>query len=342
MIGSRAAPPSSWRAQDIDFPGLAAVARVETYRKVPPGEPEPAIVRWFLLSTRLSAERLLAVARTHWTIENQLHWVLDVAFDEDRARSRKDHAPQNLALHPEARPQSPPDITPPRDRSRARSSEPDGTTPSSSLSAICDSPAPAGEDLRLLGPPRRGRRVVAAEPLAMRCQALDGGDQQLSARDAPPHEASFRSGRPVVGVDGTAGRESRGLDARRSCRASLLLGVVTSADLYQASSRNSLSGRAQSSARLSVSHVAGNRRTLIRAARIAAAARSAGRAAGPLRAPCHASTAPSRPARPASIAPSVEVAHLPRALRHRKHGGRRELSPWLQPPKSSTPSPRRS
>lgn len=84
-------------ARGMDFPGLVAVARVETYRKTA-GEPEPVIVRWYLLSTHLSAERVLAVARTHWSIENQLHWVLDVAFDEDRARSRKDNAPQNLAL----------------------------------------------------------------------------------------------------------------------------------------------------------------------------------------------------------------------------------------------------
>ena len=41
---------------------------------------------------------MLEVARTHWTIENQLHWVLDVALAEDAARSRKDNAPQNLAL----------------------------------------------------------------------------------------------------------------------------------------------------------------------------------------------------------------------------------------------------
>jgi len=84
-------------AKDIDFPGLAAVARVVTYRKLA-GEPEPVSVRWFLLSTLLSATRMLEVARAHWGIENQLHWVLDVAFDEDAARSRKDNAPQNLAL----------------------------------------------------------------------------------------------------------------------------------------------------------------------------------------------------------------------------------------------------
>jgi len=84
-------------AKDIDFPGLAAIARVETYRTAA-GEPEPVIVRWFLLSTLLTAERMLEVARTHWTIENQLHWVLDVALAEDASRSRKDNAPQNLAL----------------------------------------------------------------------------------------------------------------------------------------------------------------------------------------------------------------------------------------------------
>jgi len=81
----------------IDFPGIAAVARVETHRQTE-NEAEPAIVRWFLLSTVLPPGRMLEIARTHWTIENQLHWVLDVDLAEDAARSRKEHAPQNLAL----------------------------------------------------------------------------------------------------------------------------------------------------------------------------------------------------------------------------------------------------
>jgi predicted transposase YbfD/YdcC len=84
-------------AEEMDFPKLAAVARVETRLK-DVGGAELVIVRWFLLSTKLSAKRMLEVARTHWTIENQLHWVLDVAFGEDAARSRKDNAPQNIAL----------------------------------------------------------------------------------------------------------------------------------------------------------------------------------------------------------------------------------------------------
>ncbi|WP_084582672.1 ISAs1 family transposase [Sphingomonas azotifigens] len=84
-------------ASGIDFPGIAAVAKVETHRHTTAGA-EPPIVRWFLLSTHLTPERMLDVARSHWTIENQLHWVLDVALAEDAARSRLDHAPQNIAL----------------------------------------------------------------------------------------------------------------------------------------------------------------------------------------------------------------------------------------------------
>ena len=84
-------------AEGIDFPGLAAVARVETHRKAN-GAPEPVIVRYFLLSKAFSPERMLVIARTHWGIENQLHWVLDVDLGEDAARSRKDNVPQNLAL----------------------------------------------------------------------------------------------------------------------------------------------------------------------------------------------------------------------------------------------------
>jgi predicted transposase YbfD/YdcC len=84
-------------ARGIDFPGIAAVAKVETHRKTA-GEPDMVITRWFLLSCVVSPERMLEIARTHWTIENQLHWVLDVDLAEDAARSRKDHAPQNLAL----------------------------------------------------------------------------------------------------------------------------------------------------------------------------------------------------------------------------------------------------
>jgi predicted transposase YbfD/YdcC len=82
---------------DLRFPGAVAFGRVESHR-TPEGAPHETLVRYFILSTRLSPEQMLDVARTHWSIENQLHWVLDVRLAEDAARSRKDNAPQNLAL----------------------------------------------------------------------------------------------------------------------------------------------------------------------------------------------------------------------------------------------------
>jgi len=76
-----------------DFPGLAAVARVTGRR----GADKPA-TRVFLLSRRFAPDRLLQIVRAHWDIENGQHWTLDVVFDEDGARNRKDNGPANLAV----------------------------------------------------------------------------------------------------------------------------------------------------------------------------------------------------------------------------------------------------
>jgi Transposase DDE domain len=46
----------------------------------------------------LDAQAFAAAVRAHWGIENGVHWVLDAAYDEDRARNRKDHGPENLAI----------------------------------------------------------------------------------------------------------------------------------------------------------------------------------------------------------------------------------------------------
>lgn len=54
--------------------------------------------RYYLSSLSLKAQELAHIVRGHWTIENQLHWVLDVQFDEDDSRIRKDNAPENLAI----------------------------------------------------------------------------------------------------------------------------------------------------------------------------------------------------------------------------------------------------
>lgn len=84
-------------AETHDFPGIRAIAKVDSMRKVE-GKPDETKTRYFLLSQAFPADRLLHIVRSHWTIENQLHWVLDVVFDEDGARNRKDNGPQNIAL----------------------------------------------------------------------------------------------------------------------------------------------------------------------------------------------------------------------------------------------------
>jgi len=54
--------------------------------------------RYFISSLNASAQRCLAICRDHWQIENDLHWVLDVAFAQDHNRVHKDFAPQNWAV----------------------------------------------------------------------------------------------------------------------------------------------------------------------------------------------------------------------------------------------------
>ncbi len=58
----------------------------------------PPVTRYFMSSLNLDPARLLAITKGHWTIENNLHWVLDVQLNEDGSRARKDHAPANTAI----------------------------------------------------------------------------------------------------------------------------------------------------------------------------------------------------------------------------------------------------
>lgn len=80
-------------AEKHHFPGLKAVARITSKRGS-----DKTVQRYFLLTRCYTPAELLRIAREHWGIENVLHWTLDVVLDEDQARSRKDHAPANLAV----------------------------------------------------------------------------------------------------------------------------------------------------------------------------------------------------------------------------------------------------
>ena len=88
-------------AGEPKFPGLATLACVEATRTETSGAANGKTTRstrYYLSSAKLTPETLARAVRGHWAIENSLHWVLDVTFDEDRARNRRDHGPENLAI----------------------------------------------------------------------------------------------------------------------------------------------------------------------------------------------------------------------------------------------------
>jgi predicted transposase YbfD/YdcC len=88
----------SWLDQPIrqHWPKLTGVGMVERTREI---SGKCSIERAFYIGSKgiVDAESFAHAARTHWGIENRLHWVLDVTFREDDCRVRKDHAPQNLS-----------------------------------------------------------------------------------------------------------------------------------------------------------------------------------------------------------------------------------------------------
>ncbi len=54
--------------------------------------------RYFISSLPAHAEKLAGAIRSHWAIENSLHWVMDMVFRDDECRIRKHNAPANFAV----------------------------------------------------------------------------------------------------------------------------------------------------------------------------------------------------------------------------------------------------
>ncbi len=54
-------------------------------------------IRYYILNKYISSDRFAVAVRTHWGIENSLHWQLDVTFGEDKCRIRKGHADTNFS-----------------------------------------------------------------------------------------------------------------------------------------------------------------------------------------------------------------------------------------------------
>ncbi len=81
-----------WLTQKRDWKGLAAIGAVRS--TVIENDATRVETRYFITSLT-SLERFADSVRKHWSIENQLHWHLDVTFHEDSAKTRKDNAPLN-------------------------------------------------------------------------------------------------------------------------------------------------------------------------------------------------------------------------------------------------------
>jgi len=86
----------SWLAGREEWDGLRSVVFVESERFV--GESLAVEERYYLSSLPADAKLLNEAARSHWAVENSLHWVLDVTFHEDSSRIRKENAPENFGL----------------------------------------------------------------------------------------------------------------------------------------------------------------------------------------------------------------------------------------------------
>lgn len=85
-----------WFADRKKWEGLRSVGVVESVRQV--GTDEPTVERrYYLSSLAVEVERFARAVRGHWSVENSLHWCLDVQMGEDQSRARTGHAAENLA-----------------------------------------------------------------------------------------------------------------------------------------------------------------------------------------------------------------------------------------------------
>ena len=83
-------------AKPEQWPNLRFFAVVEFIREI--GEKVTTSRRLYISSLEANAESLLQAVRSHWSVENRLHWCLDVAFADDQMRWREGHAANNLGV----------------------------------------------------------------------------------------------------------------------------------------------------------------------------------------------------------------------------------------------------
>jgi len=83
-----------WLQERHQWPGLKGVVMVESTREI--ADKIERETRFYITSLAWLANQLGPVIRSHWAIENSLHWVMDMVFRDDECRVRTDHAPANF------------------------------------------------------------------------------------------------------------------------------------------------------------------------------------------------------------------------------------------------------
>jgi predicted transposase YbfD/YdcC len=84
----------AWLQERHQWPGLKGVVMVESTREI--GEKVERETRFYITSLVWLAHALGPAIRSHWAVENSLHWVMDMIFRDDECRLRTDHAPANF------------------------------------------------------------------------------------------------------------------------------------------------------------------------------------------------------------------------------------------------------
>jgi predicted transposase YbfD/YdcC len=82
-----------WLQERHDWPGLKAVIMVESTREI--NDKIEQETRFYITSLVLMANALGPIIRSHWAVENSLHWVMDMLFRDDECRVRTNNAPAN-------------------------------------------------------------------------------------------------------------------------------------------------------------------------------------------------------------------------------------------------------
>ena len=84
----------AWLQERHKWPGLQSVVIIESAREI--GHKTERETRFYISSLNQPADKLGPIVRSHWAIENSLHWILDMVFRDDECRVRTNHAPTNF------------------------------------------------------------------------------------------------------------------------------------------------------------------------------------------------------------------------------------------------------